>query len=120
MTKNKISIYIIILAAFSIFAVFILILQTSYNKVKSNEKTIIDKTFTSAFNPNLDTKIIELIKTRDTVLPEESPNYAVSTYVPPSDNKKTVIDSGVTVPDTTINKDQESIVNVASSSATSP
>jgi len=84
MSKNKFSSYIIALSILSIVAVFTIILQSGYNKALEIQKTAVDKSFTSPFNPELDTKILETIKTKESVSPQDSPNHnSASNYASP-------------------------------------
>lgn len=90
MNKSKISLYFIFIAFFTFLAIFITIVQASYNNLTDPTKQLESDKFLDPLNPVLDSEIIQEIKKRQE--PNESNelminNIETNTTTPnPDDN----------------------------------
>mgnify|MGYP000847423236 CR=1 FL=1 len=71
MNKSKISFYFVFIAFFTFLAIFLTIVQASYNNLINPIKQVEDNKFLEPLNPALDSEVIKEIERRQNINEDE-------------------------------------------------
>lgn len=83
MNKSKISFYFIFIAIFTFFAIFLTIVQASYNNLINPSKEVEANKYLEPLNPVLDSEIIQEIEKRQA--PKDSDDVTINSIDTKSD-----------------------------------
>lgn len=82
--KIKLSKYFVFISILSFFAVFIFVVQTSYNKLYQSQRQLEEAGLLKTLDPNIEGDIISTIKEKKEYQPESLINIPLPTQASPS------------------------------------